>query len=393
MRRFYGGANGPRPLILPTASQTAMSTIPAPNERTLAPTTPDTPPRTEPLSGITSRRTPSRSASLDEGASTITRSRGSRSSLNLTDFKARNALIKHGPTPSQTMSVQSIYEEEEQEGDAVGSDDDDLMDNRRDSMGSIEGLNLYDELRTFHELSSPSVSTSSPPVAGTEGLPAVGVALHPSPTGGRGERSVDGAAELPIAQGPVAKPLRLLRAMATAMSHTVARQTPDVRNVFANAWDVVTISRPVLEFRWWLIKILLGDLLKKQALWPQQPALSQAPRRSPARRHGLAMSVAPGTGLATSETDERTLMQDNHDRVLLECLNHVERSGRGERRTPQPPILHWLRFGVTLMFAVGIALRNGPKVLFQPQQPTPGRRNHSRKLEDSADALRKDKTK
>lgn len=364
MRRFYGGAHGPRTLILPATSQSSAYAIPASNSVQPAVTidpqalVESSSAASDPLQSSTTAWQHRRAATWDEDDALVSQSRRS-GSLTLTPTKARQALVTAMEAHHPPASALDDW------ADELGS----RSPGNRDSLGSIEGLNLFDELKTFEALESHSRR-----IASTSTMEeASGSRRTPPDLEERKLKLVDGPTSRDrysnspgtLARGHSSttsttttrsspQPLRLMGALAAAVSRTLERRATGARSILSNAWDIVTLSRPVLEFRWWLIKILLGDLKKKSSLWPPPLNTTIHPHQS-----SLGLSTLPDLGMNSTKSDKGA-MEQNHDRVLLECLTHVQRSKARDRRVLQAPAVHWLKFGVTLLFAVGIALKNGP---------------------------------
>jgi len=174
---------------------------------------------------------------------------------------------------------------------------------------------------------------------------------------------------------------------------------------------MLSLSRPVLEFRFWLIRLLLGDLKKKHM---HLLSLRDATQRSNKAIDNMT-SVLPGSsagtvGLGVSHAESigrsgnirhraklldafdeddaelstlrsrrrriRKAVSDTASELSDEMMSPTELVERPEERndakahdTSTP--VNWLKFSMTLVFAVGVAIKDGPATLFTPpRSPT-----------------------
>lgn len=397
MRRFHCGATGPRTLILPATSSSNNISASAPVSAHPTPVL----------------EIPSSTRTLDlptEGHAFPTASR--RRSATWADddgfasWARRNASIS-GVTPVATRKTAPVTP-------ALPSPNAPLLDahnaqtaTSQASVGFAIGKSLFEEFKSIQDDESSSSDfdgAGSPQTAEKHqgspyAVPSPSAALvfrHSSIS--RSSQKIEPPSQtpapwpevqasrrtkLPSSQMPF--PLRLVSTLATALARSLDRCAPSVQNAFTNAWDIFTLSRPVLEFRWWLIKLLIGDLRKRKRLWPsvlkdQQPS-GKMKRATRADAEGLGIdnvstripaTHTPGDEDGTFQRTEPGGAPNEGGTALSDVLAHLdevkaqeEASARHKR--PAPPPVYWLRFGLTLVFAVGIAIKDGPSSLFLPR--------------------------
>ena len=174
---------------------------------------------------------------------------------------------------------------------------------------------------------------------------------------------------------------------------------------------MLSLSRPVLEFRFWLIRLLLGDLRKRHRhLLTLRDAASAMKERNvsgmtivPPGSHagavGLGISHGQSLGIASRNVSRNASASRPQPAKLLDPfddgaieLNVVRRRRKGgaredaagddsdgdmpltiedieARQTTRPKLsapVAWLKFSMTLMFAVGVAIKDGPASLLAP---------------------------
>lgn len=292
-----------------------------------------------------------RSATWDDNEGLASRVRRSGS---FRSFQSIEGPILQSTTPRFVPLEQSLPE-----------DDSAQSKTGQASVGYAAGKSLFEEFKQMGDDNTSTPSTSdvdSTPPQKHLGSPYPSFLVESTPLPSLQE-DIDPSQSLPIqspeppGQGTTTGSgrLHLVAALATAVSRSLDRRAPIVRQIFGNAWDIVTLSRPVLEFRWWLIKLLIGDLRKRHKLWPTL---------SPARK--------ARTPQATTEVAKPELSPAEYSAHALEdVLTHLDKvKAEEEELSPArpPPPLYWIRFGLTLVFAVGIALKDGPSRLLIPRR-------------------------
>lgn len=378
MRRFHGGAAGPRTLILPATSATGNLPASAPVSLRLGPalSSPFSAPidpdgnRTD-LSSVAPRR---RSATWDddEGVASKSRRTGSFSSLTPIMKRDRSSCTPH-LAPIEISSREA------------GSTQSKLS---QASMGYASGKSLFEEFELLDDDDDDdddpqTVSSSgSSPQQKCQGSPSPMRHIQPPPLPNVFKHSTKPTTDPPTAihatdSGPVpqTRSLGLITALAKAVSQSLDRRAPCVKTVCNNAWDIVTLSRPVLEFRWWLVKLLIGDLRKRRALWP--PLLRSKQTELPLLERSMSLNgcleqARGASDLLAKEPDPQKLHSPDSVTALEDVLSHLDKvkdeEAKRNRPRPPPPPLYWMRFGLTLVFAVGIALKDGPGSLLSPQR-------------------------
>lgn len=148
------------------------------------------------------------------------------------------------------------------------------------------------------------------------------------------------------------------------LSHSIDTHNHRVRRLLDTTWCRVWLSQPVLEFRWWLICLLLRHLNEKGLLLC---------RRLRGTGQGLGLSFAG------SAVEPRALHDDAMDAYgSVEAVAAVDRRFQKKllRKTPysapSPPPVSWLRFSMTMVCAVGIAIKDGPDSLFETSDSEDG---------------------
>lgn len=385
MRRFHGGAAGPRTLILPATSATGTLPASAPVSSILGPglSSPFSTPfdmdgdKTD-QSNVAPRR---RSATWDDDEGLASKLRRIRSFSSVTPVVKKD---RPPFTPHLASAETNLRESDSTQSKLSQA-----------SIGYAGGKSLFEE---FEELDDDDhdddldtrPSSESSPLQKCQGSPSLPEHIQPPPLPDVFKHTTKPSPETQtpidtVDSAPVlrARPLGLITALANAVSQSLDRRAPGVKTVCNNAWDIVTLSRPVLEFRWWLVKLLIGDLRKRRALWPPFPKPSQAKApltEAPSNPHGCLVQIRDHPVPDHAELGPYTPEREMHEppaaspTALQDVLSHLDRVKAEEtkrnrnRPSPPPPPLYWLRFGLTLVFAVGIALKDGPGSLFTPQR-------------------------
>ena len=124
------------------------------------------------------------------------------------------------------------------------------------------------------------------------------------------------------------------------------------------------IPRPLVNVQWWLVGVLLGPMARRRALSP--PALRTDIERQPplldrtisdTELGGLAYGSIHGTPIMTP----RHGSPKNHD---LSEARHSHTSSCMHHRAKHGPWL-WIKFSLTLAFAIGVAFKDGPGSLLR----------------------------
>jgi len=470
MRRFYTGSTGPRSLILPTTTHTGQFSTSTP---ILESPNPSMHTMMTPREGLgfklpISPERPSmhkRANTWDEGRSASVRKRRIDAIEPITE--AASPFSYRLPPPQEDEHDQtpptptfSPPQQTSQAATPTFSDDGSaqLMANRAISLSSVRGRNLFDELsRMKHDedsedptgttasrvSSSPFRSFSGPasyavtPLA-TSRSPSPSPHLEPGPqisppsvlTAGassaaniaakRSTSTTNPSQTLPSSQSvssPSSSSGSTITRLLSLISHSLA--LPSVHAVVSNAWSMLSLSRPVLEFRFWLIRLLLGDLRKrhrhlltlrdaaKETRDRNVSGMTVVPPGSHAGAVGLGISHGQSLGIVSRNVSRNTSAGRPHPAKLLDPfddgaieLNVVRRRRKGVARDDavgddsngdgpltiedleasptttarsklSAPVA-WLKFSMTLVFAVGVAIKDGPASLLAPSERARG---------------------
>lgn len=352
MRRFFTGANGPRSLILPAAASDVTTGF-------------------TPIAGLPTSSAPQSTISdlpssalappwLSDRNAVERRASSLWDEEELATSKGRQ-LENQPPIAPNAQKVESARPGE----DFTSSN----SSQSTTSFAHVTGRNLFDELSRMKR--DTGISNSSPsdalcPLTATKHLDSLSQA--PSDEDAPPESSPTTPSALLMDPPPSDSPktyhsfsspadppwsLLALSILPTTWTHLT--DLPEIlsahvfptRHVLTATWSRVILSRPVLKFRWWLVRVLLGRLRDKHLL-----CFSDSPRRG--RKLSLGIVAAepgssPGKGNGAGEV-----------RLVVE-----ERGARDAMRVPEPPVVGWLRFSATMVCAVGIAIKDGPGSLFE----------------------------
>ena len=466
MRRFYTGSTGPRSLILPTTTHTGQFStstpiLESPNQSMHTMMTP--------REGLgfklpISPERPSmhkRANTWDEGRSASVRKR--RIDAIEPIAEAASPFSYRLPLPPQDEDDEtpptptfSPPQQTSQAPTPTFSDDDSaqLMANRAISLSSVRGRNLFDELSRmkhdedsedptgttasrlssspFRSFSGPASYAVTPLAASRSPSPSPSPHFEPGPqisppaTLSAGASSAANIAAkrststtvpsqtLPSSQSvssPSSSGSTITRLL-SLISHSLA--IPSVKAVVANAWSMLSLSRPVLEFRFWLIRLLLGDLRKRHRHLLTLRDVANAtkernvsgmtivPPGSHAGAVGLGISHGQSLNIVSRTVSRNISTNHPHPAKLLDPfddgaieLNVVRRRRKGgarddaadddsngdapltiedleARQTTRPKLsapVAWLKFSMTLVFAVGVAIKDGPASLLVSASP------------------------
>jgi len=369
MRRFYTGSMGPRSFILPATTQSGS--FPA---ASLFPMTPNPSTETMPLLD----KSMEYEALNWGGPLTSRRSAGQHEDFTSTHMVSQPAMF---PSPSSMLAPPESFRGRPSHissGSSIQSAACRVL-----SLGAVQGRNLFEELSRMKQdhdggedttpdsrpstagkhMGSPIESSCSTPLGFTRSplqpypvsIPAV--QAHP-------ETCVpDDPTKFP----PLTPPTSALSRTTSIVSRALDSTAPSARRILTNAWSIITLSRPVLEFRWWLARLLLGDLQKKRGMLRVSSSGTGINSTTPT-------SPAPSTPRERGRTSHRKL-----DDVEADACNktgappnhNVELllTKPGYYSTPRPA--GWLKLSMTLVFAVVIAIRDGPEVLFRADHQVP----------------------
>lgn len=398
MRRFYAGSMGPRSLILPATTNASSTASPVAGSNTpKAASVVGTPADALGISSAASDMssdTPGvprrRSASwYDHIGTNHARQRSSLSSLNTrgdrTSFYSnmsgsnRNSVIiteQDQPVllpPFENQDVGNLYDELSRVKQDYSSDEAGSVTSPRCPVPSVseEKLALSASEATLPRNDSPcqgpspeDIQSSSAEVAGIE--PA--------------EPHI--ACETVVARSNKPR-ARSTGQPATLAAHMLAHcdDTPDTsqsaRNVFSNAWARTVFSRPMLALRWWLVRLLLGDIKRKGYICSGE-CIRKSRSSSPDMRADLELSVASKPireePASASDEGENDSVGRHGKRGIVDAASVSPGSRRrSHAKFPSPhasvglsPVTAWLKFSMTILFAVGLAIRDGPQTLYEP---------------------------
>lgn len=374
MRRFHGGAAGPRTLILPAAS--VSNSLPASAHTTAALDGPFPDPAQSTDLSQSFRSSRNRSATWNDDEASVSHIRRNESLSNRTPTANRRAVpITPLLAPPYAEAMESSSAQTKISRTSVGFADGGSLFEEFKSLQSGESSNSSgsEDASTSHCGKHRGSPLPTNPISAREDeLPDDHVFNLTLPTlSPRVAGVVDGSPHDRTLPEQASMPAQLLSTLMSAVSRSIDRQAPTVRHTMTNAWDVVTLSRPVLEFRWWLIKLLIGDLRRRRSLWPRTPTKSPRHWDRPATTGLQISAMSPSTpSKATNITPQREPVSP--EQALNNVLNHLERVKLNEARggTGHPPLappIYWLRFGLTMVFCVGVALKDGPASLFVPR--------------------------
>ncbi|KAB8343000.1 hypothetical protein FH972_022594 [Carpinus fangiana] len=270
MRRFYTGAMGPRTLILPVTTHASPVSASA-----HSPTTPCPPrghrPNIHSLSelriptmtpnSIESHQLHRRSATWDDEDTSIRFGRR---------FSTAPQPVSAPPSAASYHPERSHHRES---GESLG--------HRVKFSDQPDGRSLFDELGQLQSDNSSDFGSPPPEVAVKHQGSPEDSSLCSSPTNplphkfaeSPGSKQVTLYAKSPHSRSFVTgsssiaalvrRPGGVLAILSTLFSRSLSVYTANARNLMNTAWLNTTLSRPVVEFRWWLIRILVGGLRRK----------------------------------------------------------------------------------------------------------------------------------
>jgi len=446
MRRFYTGSTGPRSLILPATTHGTSFPTSAPIPESPNPSVhhhhmsregfgfklPISPERP---------RMHKRSATWDEGESMSVRARriATISPIAETDsplpLRQPLSLSHDGNRTPPTPFFPPPQPASQEVTPSFSDDSAQLMANRAISLSSVRGRNLFDELSrikldddnedtntvTHYPSSSPFRTFSGPASFNATPLatsaPQLEHSPHNSPTPAQSAgpyKAANMAAKRSAASlsaSSYSSPKEslsspspgLVERLLSLISRRLDASLPSVKTVVSSAWSILSLSRPVLEFRFWLIRLLLGDLKKKHLHLLSLRDAAQRPNRvmdnmvpvppgSSAGTVGLGLSHAGSIGRSGS-IRHRTKLLDAFDENDVESSSLRSRRRRSRKASSDPDSeesdelmnateliepearlhdtstpVNWLKFSMTLVFAVGVAIKDGPATLFTPSR-------------------------
>ena len=389
MRRFYTGSTGPKALILPVTAQSGQFVASAPVTAAPTPSLSAVPLEDFPLSPVLQRnnstpfkaQTLPRNHDIDHAAETFTLAEDISvppKSVSVS-FPAELTPLPHHPvTGSVNIAARS----------SAG----------RDSIISVHGETLFQELvrvksREDHndksEVKTPeAVKPVIPPSLSTN--PEIGANYNPFETPkkildhGGDNTELLGPLQEPLSE--MTLPLRVLGRIKAAASKSIDHRVPRIKYFLISAWSMLTLSRPVLEFRWWLVTLLIGGLRKRnpRSFLLRRPetglGISLQPRLTRSSGFGYDGACDDEDESDTRETGE---MAARHKREISPFARRHPASyasdsalwdifeTREKYKHATPPPVSWLKLSVTLAFAVGIAIKDGPASLFRSRGARP----------------------
>lgn len=332
MRRFQAGAVGPKPLILPTTSSYGPIPASAPalgeNE-----TPPSYPFPAVPLwqnmdmlqSPLLGRR---RASTIAGGPATIERS---------------PSPLPHATPPASSSSQTSLLRDRSPNESTP-----------RDfsSLGLAVGRNLFDELANVREgstssvLRTPDVSSQSAVNTYEQGPPTL---LEPFSASPASCTSATCCIHSPhsVPESPSTTWFSDLRTLA--------------RRCMRRASSLHLLSTSVTRLQWWLVGLLLGPMLTRRVT-----ARSFSPD---SRSSGSLSLLSPNPHRRVSSRDVKDGLLANGE-FYSSPSDRTSRDGRVSHRRrrsgaalPRHSLWLWIKFGLTLAFAVGAAVRDGPGAL------------------------------
>ena len=371
MRRFGAGSLGPKPLILPSTSHgqhCSLASAP-PLER----------------SETTLAFFPPQDESFDESSNPFLGRR--RASTTANEITLANLAASPFPEvqPNRTFEDNSIVSLT-----APASAESQATTRHFSSFGSMAGRNLMEELsaaRTgspgsteqiteYHDVSrelsgvtdnEPSNScaedTSSPTseLRGSEGSldPASSVAEAPQHRRAR-SRSLSIPFET-CGSASIFQRLRIIFGDLWRSPVSIAR------SLVQSAQARMRIPRPLLNVQWWLVGVLLGPMAKRRMLnrsgccedLEEQPLLLEdTPNKNMQGDDGMAYGTLCEALPATPTLRRSTAASRGRKRAgsKMRCAHHL--------RTKHSPWL-WIKFSITLAFAIGAAFKSGPGSLLR----------------------------
>lgn len=255
--------------------------------------------------------------------------------------------------------VKSLFEELSRNGDACGSPHADDADTT-----AIKHLDSVSPLSQTDLVAAPGV---------------VGVSkLQTSPITTSADDSVTLKA-LPAATSMTARlaahPASTIRLRwHQLLAHITQSFSPYSRaahQLFANTWDALALSKHVLEFRCWLIRVLVGRLRAKgMFMHLQRPSSRRAVSANPAGL-GLGLGGIPADRAVSAIMEPEYRTESGLNGCFAAAVDDRE-----DVMPPFPPPMNWARFTFTMVFAVGIAIRDGPASLFKSRE-VETRRGHN----------------
>ena len=163
------------------------------------------------------------------------------------------------------------------------------------------------------------------------------------------------------------------------------------RHLLQNAQSRMRLPAPLRNVQWWLVSVLLGPMAKRRLLSAHHnhhrrddddrerllmPEQEQCPSSPTGSSHELAYGpFYPSSPEArASKRSRRPGMAGPGKKVV----SYRSGSGSARRNTHQliglgrhSPWL-WLKFSITLAFAIGCAFKSGPGSLLLPEEECPG---------------------
>lgn len=368
MRRFGAGSFGPKPLILPRASQRGQY-----------------PPLSAPpleQSKTTPSFFPTRSRTSENGGSPVSGRRRASTTANELTLSAAAESAFHDISEQDIMSTSPISDA------SPPSAQSDVTTRRFSSAELPVGRNLMDELSAARSKRYSDVaitSASRPPSSSSDDAgyqhiwhdlnaevvrsPAAGSIENSTTTNpsqaGEDHRTVRSTTpthrrirsrSLSIPIGCSASPFSRLRILFGDLWRspiTVARYL--IQTVQAR----MRIPRPLLNVQWWLVGFLLGPMARRQLLSTtrRQSGLLEDSPLPTSNASTLAYGTLDSTSPSVSDRRTRSISGKCGKRAgsRAVCLH---------QRTKHSPWL-WIKFSITLAFAIGVAFKDGPGSLLK----------------------------
>ena len=389
MRRFYAGSMGPRSLILPATTNAGPNASPISEA-----TTPKTVSVSMDALGITSagsevsnnapEMTRRRSSSWhDNNRGKHARQRSSLSSINMAGDRSsfysavpvsnRNSVVitaQDQPTllpPFETSKTNSLFEELSRARHESESDEADSTHSRQASGSLAQVMEVPAAVATIEE-----PAPSAAPLESHLKTVARPMSTPPGTVTSNGKLMLEYPQEHDSGMAPPKRCQEAPRRPITLAAHMLSRyeddsdeDTKSIKRVFSNAWSRTMFSRPVLAFRLWLVRLLLGDLKRKAFI-----CAGECPTTAKVQNHKRldleqARPYDSYVGAAVQNEDAGTTTMHGHDDELPRRQD-LKMSNEGRVQTGLSPLTSWLKFSMTLICAVGLAIKDGPNTLYVP---------------------------
>ncbi|GAB7357500.1 hypothetical protein MBLNU459_g0034t1 [Dothideomycetes sp. NU459] len=384
MRRFHGGSVVPKPLILSSTSQIAP--IPA----TAPPYEPHESPQSFPFPELAPRRRSFQVSPLSGRRRALTSADG----LTLADFQSLSPQMGITP-PKATASGEGLARLPSPNSAATESTPRDFS-----SLGSAIGRNLFEELRRVKDASTTTDETASHPRSTPLTIERL---LRPS-TSSSSESSLSRTRRRLYHQRSISEQTALplspavpsLHSLIHARSHKRSKSSPILtifsdlwrspyllaRRCFSRAHSASLLSAHVNKLQWWLVNFLLGPMVTRRIM--DCPSSTGSPSENGEQQHHHHHLLLSPIEEQILTSRRRSRRQQQRSRKSSSALNAAAASPSEDgseqqcETCPHHQLLRhspwmWIKFSLTLAFAIGAAIKDGPAVLFRPCYDDEGR--------------------